>query len=1683
MEELLQSILDTIGEGVIFQEASGVIKFANQAARRTFGIDGEEAQNCTSLHPEVPLVYEDGSPCPLEEYPSTITLRTGQALCHQIRGIAKPGRPVAWLSINTKPITCPGQKLPEAVVISFSDITERKRVEESLRTNADRYRDAASTQAGIIWEMDKNFVVTHLSGRVRETIGYTPQEIIGRNPVFIIKHEDRKRVSAAMTGLPQGRNQVTNFDYWCRHKDGRRIRIETSCVPFYAKDGAFLGSRGTHQDITEVYWARRRKDIILQLHKMSSESDAAISAMLCKVCAEFTDSPMAFFGLMEPDESAMIAHVWSPQAMAECRISDKPLRFPIETAGLWADPVRLRKSVIANDYADHLGKRGLPDGHVPITRYLGVPIIEGNKVIAVAGAANRTAEYGGRHVERLLLVLSIIADFLSIRRKEAALRESEEKYRVLFNTFPQGVTVSDHTGKIVESNAAAEILLGITASEHIKRHIDGPEWRIIRSDGTPMPVDEYASVRALKENKLVENVEMGLIKTDMDLAWINVSAAPLNLEKYGVVITYSDITERRIMEEKLKTSEDNYRLIAEYTSDSIWVMDTDFRFTYLSPSTEKLFGYSIGEWASLEWGAFVHPDSMDLVKSVFESLRQQPGKGGANAVIRVIHKNGLEMWVEFNATPVTGQAGDLAGFVGVTRNITERKQAEDELRQSLQTAADLVRAIPSGLFIYQYKPPDRLILLSSNPEAERLTGISEGEFKGREFNEIWLQARDAGITEKYLNVMRTGKTFETEDLYYQDRRLSGAYRIRAFALPGDLLAVAFEDITARKKAEARNLEQEKILTDILEDTLSGYWDWDIPNNTEYLSPSFKRMIGYEDHELPNSPESWQRLIFPEDLKGVTEAFDRHVKSHGSEPYYNEVRYRHKNGTTIWVICAGRVIEWAPDGAAIRMVGCHVDITERKRAEDALKASEANFRAFFASMQDMIVVGAPNGRVLYANEAIIDKLGYGLAEIDAMGILGVHPQDLRQEAEDVFAAMFRGERNSCSLPLQRKDGALVPVETRVSFGKWNGVDCVFSISKDLTAEQEAQHRFERLFRNNPALMALSTLPDRRFVDVNDAFLETLGYARAEVVGKSAGELGLFPDAKKQKTVSDRLAAEGRIAGLELKVRAKDGSLRDGLFSGEVIASHGHQHFLTVMIDITDRKLAEEALHVREERNRQILHSAMDGFWRLDAHMRLLEVNEAYCRMSGYNQEELMAMHVSDLEVKETPDEIAERARRIVESGSDRFVSRHRRKDGSLYDVEASIRYRPGKGSEEFAVFLRDITEQRRMEAQLRQAQRMEALGTLAGGIAHDFNNILGAVLGFAEIALEDSVAGNADPSDIKEIITAVQRAKELIKQILTFGRKNEPTLHPLSVNQACRKAQSILERTIPKMIAIECNLADGLPHISADQTQMEQVLLNLSSNAADAMPDGGRLVLATRAVKVNNGLHRLHPENPPGDYVLLTVSDTGLGMDRETREHIFEPFFTTKDVGKGTGLGLSTVYGIVKSHGGYIYCHSEPGQGTTFSIYLPVMAQEVFEGKTENKSEAQSERNADLTGIETILLVDDEDILRAVAGRILQGAGYRVLEAPSGEEALKAFAEQTSFPDLVITDLSMPGMGGHKAMRELFARYPGTKVVIASGYASQDQIKASLDAGAAAYVAKPFKKSELLSIVRQVLDSK
>jgi len=514
------------------------------------------------------------------------------------------------------------------------------------------------------------------------------------------------------------------------------------------------------------------------------------------------------------------------------------------------------------------------------------------------------------------------------------------------------------------------------------------------------------------------------------------------------------------------------------------------------------------------------------------------------------------------------------------------------------------------------------------------------------------------------------------------------------------------------------------------------------------------------------------------------------------------------------------------------------------------------------------------------------------------------------------------------------------------------------------------------------------------------------------------------------------------------------------------------------EIEERKLVEEKMQESEEKYRTVMESNPDPVVVYDMAGNVLYFNPAFQKVFGWTLEERVGNNM-DIFVpsEEWPSTQLLIGKAKAGESFSGVESRRFTKTGNIVDVSLSgANYLDSTGEPiGTVVSLRNITIHKRLEAQLRHNRKMEAMGTLAGGIAHDFNNSLHVISGFTQLLLLTKQEENPEFEYVKEIEKAVQRSSELTQQLLTFGRKVESKLRPVNLNFEIKQVKNLLGRIIPKMIRIDVGLQKNLKIINADPGQIEQVLMNISINAKHAMPEGGQLSFKTEIVSLDQDYCEIHLGATPGEYVLLTITDTGHGMDNETLKHIFDPFFTTKEAGEGTGLGLAMVYGIVKNHGGYIMCYTQQDQGTVFRIYFPVLeTTDLAQEEIVNEDETPG-------GVETVLLVDDEASAVLIGKSMLERFGYRTLTAENGETAVEIYQSRHQEIGLVILDMGMPGMGGHQCFLSLRHIDPKVKVIVSSGYPLTGKMKETLDAGASAFIGKPYQLKDLLRIVRDVLD--
>lgn len=621
-------------------------------------------------------------------------------------------------------------------------------------------------------------------------------------------------------------------------------------------------------------------------------------------------------------------------------------------------------------------------------------------------------------------------------------------------------------------------------------------------------------------------------------------------------------------------------------------------------------------------------------------------------------------------------------------------------------------------------------------------------------------------------------------------------------------------------------------------------------------------------------------------------------------------------------------------------------------------------------------------------------------------------------------------------------------------------------------QDSEERYRVLVEISPDMVAIHK--NGVFHFINSGGLLLLGARdRLQILGRSVFDF-IHPDYHDSEKVrlSSSIDESGKAQLIEEKFVKIDGTSIDVEVAALPFLYHGEKALFVLARDITERKLAESALKESEEKYRQLFNMESDAIFLIDSETGdIIDVNASAEALYGYTVEELLSMKNIDLSAE--PDRIqaamAEKARIIP-------IRRHRTKDGSVFPVEIVASHFIWKGRSVHIAAIRDITYQKRLEEQFVQSQKMECIGILAGGIAHDFNNILSGIMGYA--SMMKMKMKNNDPfiENVEVILSSSEKAATLIQSLLAFSRKQNVNPRPVNINEAIRTVEKLLLRIIGEDINLKCNFADSDLVVIIDVGQLEQVLMNLATNARDAMPKGGTLTIDTRMAAMDEAFIKEHGYGEEGTYALVVLSDTGAGMDEKTRVRIFEPFFTTKEMGRGTGLGLAMVYGVVKQNNGFIDCLSEPGKGSSFLIYLPLS--EVIIEKVKKIGPAIMAR-----GTETILAAEDDEILRSLYQTVLQELGYTVIVVSNGEEAVERFIENRDSVDLLILDMVMPKKNGMETYEEIQQIRPGIKTLFVSGYTADIlQHKGELSKDVP-LIMKPISPDELVKNVRELLDSR
>jgi PAS domain S-box-containing protein len=807
----------------------------------------------------------------------------------------------------------------------------------------------------------------------------------------------------------------------------------------------------------------------------------------------------------------------------------------------------------------------------------------------------------------------------------------------------------------------------------------------------------------------------------------------------------------------------------------------------------------------------------------------------------------------------------------------------------------------------------------------------------------------------------------------------------------------------------------------------------------------------------------------------------------------------------------------------------------EHAEAERRGSEGRYRAIFDTAAVGVALIDREGRYLEANAAMCRLLGFSEAELVQRTYRDVTPENDRAEIDRLFGEMVRGERDLIRLEksYRRKDGAIVHGDLSVAAvrGPDRALDHTVSIVEDITARRLAATERERY---QAALVELahrdelySGDADAGWRAITETAAGTLRVERASVwlyTGATIRCADLYEATPRRHsggtelvrseypTFFHSLETERAIAVEDARhdPRTREGVagyiVPSGITSmldapirvrGEVVGIVCHEHVgpprawspedeafagslgdqAVLVLEASARAAATLALRESEARNRAAFDQAAVGLAEVSPEGRFIKANPRLCEMLGYSEAELTERRTVDVT---HADDVEQDAAWIAHPVGNvyRRQKRYMRKDGSLVWAQlTSTLVRGSDGTPKFFLsVVEDITERRTLEEQLLHSQKLEALGRLAGGVAHDFNNILSAVVGYTDLVRQSLETGDPRHEDLQEVLRASDRAAGLVRQLLAFARKQAIEPRIVRLGEVLRSMEPMLRRLIGADVEFDLRTQHATPTVRVDPGRFEQVIMNLVINARDAMPSGGRLTIDTGDVYLDQEYVGLHPGSRLGRHAMVAVTDTGGGMTPEVRDRIFEPFFTTKPPGQGSGLGLATSYGIVRQAGGSIWLYTEPGLGTTFKIYLP-----VAEGETEIDAPILQDA-AMFVGTETVLLVEDDTAVRSVVERVLSSAGYEVLAASDGEEALVLSRAHAGTIHLLVTDVVMPRLGGMQVAATLRVERAGIKVIFISGYSEDGAVRLGSMGPGVAYITKPFSIANLARRVREVLDA-
>ncbi len=1126
----------------------------------------------------------------------------------------------------------------------------------------------------------------------------------------------------------------------------------------------------------------------------------------------------------------------------------------------------------------------------------------------------------------------------------------------------------------------------------------------------------------------------------------------------GFAGAVADVTPVRETETALQRNEERLRLTLDAVEEAVLEYNRKTGETYFSPRFYQMLGYQPGEFPATReaFWALLHPDEAE---SGLARLRESyAGPGPFCVDYRMRCRAGEWRWMRFRGRVLTrDEAGDAVRVLATMLDVTEPREAEEELRLILRMCFD-------GFVVVSHD----LRILDANEAYCRLTGYSREELMNLSLSELEaVELPEA--TRRHAAEIRAGgwQRFETGHRHKDGTVVPLEVNLSWSPSGGGRYISFVRDLTARNTMLQKLRESESQYRALVDNQAGVVFTASVDGVVQYASPQTEQIFGC-------SPSLWvgRRLIDMVEAgykETVRQQWTRVLSGEAAEPV--EVEFRcHLSGLRRWAAIA-LSLQRGTGRTATSLLGTIWDLTERKEVEESLQRSEEQLRSVWEASTDGIRLTDGAGTVLRVNDSFCRMFGRKREDVEGRFLKECYgPEEGERILRNYRGRYPAGFAQLFEAQVELWNGTRKWLEVSNSLIPRTGGPLVLSIFRDITERKATEQQLSVLVRGieqSPASVVV-TDTQGRIEFVNPKFCEITGYSAEEVYGQNPRILK--SDANPESIYDDLWATirQGLKWQGEIINRRRDGTLFwEQASISPVKNSQGEvTHYVAVKEDITERKRVQQALEESERRFREMMERVELLAVLLDLDCRVTFCNDYLCRVTGWTREELMGQDWFEMMI---PVESRAALRRgHTPHHENEILARDGRRLLISWD-NTTLRGPSGEISGT-ASLGRDITSQRILEEQYRQAQKLESLGRLAGGVAHDFNNLLTVINGYSEMMMEEFHPLDQMHFKTREILRAGLRAADLTKQLLAFSRKQVIERQAVQLNDLLLEMKRMLQRLIGEDIRLELHMHADLGCVDADPSQIHQVLMNLAVNARDAMPKGGILRIETGPLEVLEGV-LAEWDLPPGNYAQFIVSDTGTGMDAETQKHAFEPFFTTKGVDKGTGLGLATVYGIVKQNDGGIQFESRLGEGTSFRVAFPVC------GKAPTGSGSPAGHPAQ--GTESVLPVEDQAEVRRLAATNPRMSGVQVSQASEGRSGPRP-AHARKF-DLLLSDMVMPNLNGYELAHQVMRIQPSIRVLFMSGYNDQDEGE-SPESLRAKFISKPFSPHNLAARVREVLDA-